>query len=111
MAAALLLASCGNKVNTDQLAFRTYGINCMNEGRYEEAVQAFQGALDCANGNITDVEIDICLYKAKALFFAGRNEDALEVYNAILDYDNDIPVAYYQRGCLFLVTGNHDWAI
>jgi len=110
LSVALLLASCRSEVNDDQMAYRTYGIKCLNEGKYEDAITAFQGALNCSNGKISNVEIDVCLYKAKAQFFSGDNVAALETYNALLEY-KEIPEAYYQRACLYLATGQKDAAL
>lgn len=38
----------------------------MQSGDYEGALAAFNGALACCTGKITDLEIDICYYKAAA---------------------------------------------
>ena len=43
---AVCIAGCGKKDNKEQDALRTYGINCLASGDYEEAIEAFQGALD-----------------------------------------------------------------
>ena len=68
-AAACMLSGCGQKTNTtDQEAYRQYGINCIESGDYQSAVDAFQKALDQSHGKVTAAEIDICYYKAEAQF-------------------------------------------
>ncbi len=62
------------------------------------------------HGKITDLEIDICYYKAAAQYAAQDTEGALETYNAMIDYDGKNANAYYLRGCLKLGTGDTDGA-
>ena len=82
----------------------------MQSGDYEGALAAFDGALACCTGKITDLEIDICYYKAAAQYAAQDTEGALETYNAMIDYDGKNANAYYLRGCLKLGTGDTDGA-
>ena len=44
----LSLAACGSKDTTEQDAYRQYGINCLESGNYEDAIKAFQNALNQA---------------------------------------------------------------
>lgn len=95
-----LLSGCGEKKNTDQEAYRQYGINCMTSGDYVNAVDAFQKALNQSKGKITDMEIDICFYKAQCQYLNEDYSGALETYTAIIEYNKD-PQAYFLRGCLY----------
>ena len=101
---AALLAGCANERTEDELSYRKIGIESMQSGDYEGALAAFDGALACCTGKITDLEIDICYYKAAAQYAA------LETYNAMIDYDGKNANAYYLRGCLKLGTGDTDGA-
>ena len=103
-AAVCIGAGCGAKKDNSQEVFRQYGINCLNEGKYEDAVTAFQKALDQSVGGITEVELDTCYYKAEALYKSGDTEGAIEVYDAILNY-KELPKAYFLRGSLYYATG------
>ena len=47
---ALSLAACGSKDTTEQDAYRQYGINCLESGNYEDAIKAFQNALNQSLG-------------------------------------------------------------
>lgn len=111
-AAVLALASmltvsagaCGKTDTKEQDAYRQYGITCLENGKYEDALTAFQNALDQSLGKVGEREIDICFYKAKAQIAGGDTEGALETYNAIIDYNKDAR-AYYLRGNLYFDQG------
>ncbi len=107
---ALSLAACGSKDTKEQDAYRQYGINCLEIGKYDEAIQAFQNALDQSLGKVGEKEIDICFYKAEAQALNGATKDALETYNAIIDYNKD-GRAYYLRGNLYFDMGDQEKAL
>jgi tetratricopeptide (TPR) repeat protein len=103
--AAVSLTACGSSTRQkDQAAYRQYGINCLTEGKYEDAVGAFQLALGQSRGKIGEMELDICFYKAEAQYLAGYREDAEETYTAVINYNED-PNAYYLRGNLYFQMG------
>lgn len=106
-ACCMVLAACGAKENKEQDAYRQYGITCMESGKYEEAVKAFQNALDTAGGVITEKELDICFYKAKAQALNNETDAAIETYQAVIDYKKDAR-AYYLRGSLYLDLGEQE---
>lgn len=106
---ALGLGACGKKDTKEQDAYRQYGINCLEIGKYDEAIQAFQNALDQSLGKVGEKEIDICFYKAEAQSLNGATDDALETYNAIIDYNKD-GRAYYLRGNLYFDMGDQEKA-
>ena len=86
---ALSVIGCGTKDTKEQDAYRQYGITCMESGKYEDAVKAFQNALGESIGHIGEKELDICFYKAKAQALDGKTKDALATYNAIIKYNKD----------------------
>ena len=85
---ALSVIGCGTKDTKEQDAYRQYGITCMESGKYEDAVKAFQNALGESIGHIGEKELDICFYKAKAQALDGKTKDALATYDAIIKYNN-----------------------
>ena len=107
---AVCIAGCGKKDNKEQDALRTYGINCLASGDYEEAIEAFQGALDQNVGSIGEKEIDLCFYKARAQYMGGFEEDAIETYTNIIEY-NGSAEAYYLRGNLYFSMGETELAL
>jgi tetratricopeptide (TPR) repeat protein len=113
LAAALMLAGCGTKTDTEaknQEAYRKYGINCIESGEYEKAVDAFQKALDQSRGKVTSMEIDICYYKAEAQYLSGDYDGAAATYQALIDY-NDDAYSYFLRGCMRFQLGNQEEAL
>lgn len=104
-ALCVTLSGCESKETTKaKTAYRQYGINCIEEGKYDEALEAFQKALNLSVGKVGETELDICFYKAEALYKKGNVTEAVEVYDAIVDYNED-PQAYYLRGCLYFGQG------
>lgn len=108
--AALVLTACGGGSKTDQEAYRQYGLNCLYEGNYEEALTAFQMALNQSRGTVGAVEIDICFYKAEAQYLSGDYEGAAETYSAVIDYNSDSE-AYFLRGNLYFQLGRTEEAL
>lgn len=104
--AAAIFSGCSNERLEDELSYRQVGIQCMQDGDYEGAVAAFDGALSYCVGKIGETEIDICYYKAAAQYASGDAQGALETYNALLDYNKKDANAYYLRGCLQLQMGD-----
>ena len=105
-AAMIGMAGCKDKeANENQQAFRELGINKMDEGNYEEAVDAFQNALDQSQAVVGDMEIDICYYKATAQYNSGDVDGAVTTCTAVIDYDKKDAKAYFLRGTIYLKEG------
>ncbi|SFQ33134.1 Tetratricopeptide repeat-containing protein [Lachnospiraceae bacterium XBB1006] len=102
VASTLLVGGCGvrNPNEQEELSYRKAGIQYMEKGNYESAAKTFQRALDCANGRVSDIEKDICFYKAQSLAQMGSYEKAEEVYNALINLEPGNATAYLQRGNL-----------
>lgn len=105
----MLAGGCGTDTIAQQDAFCQYGMNCMADGKYAEAANAFQSALNLSRGRVSEREIDLCYYKAEAFFMDGQFEEAQKVYDAIVDY-NGAAEGYYMRGCLKVKMGQVDAA-
>ena len=99
-AVLFLCTGCSNEREEKQMQLREQGITYLENGQYEEALEAFQGALDESLGEIGEVEVDICYYKAEAQYMSGDVEGAIATYTAIIGY-NHAPKAYYLRGNLY----------
>ena len=104
---ASLLCGCKGNGRSDEalMEYRDKGITYMATAEYAKAAEVFQKALDQSSGNIRDIELDICFYKAEAQFLSGDTEGAYETYTAIINW-NQSTDAYFLRGNLFLSEGN-----
>lgn len=101
-----MLSGCEDKEKIEkQEAYRQIGINCMAAGEYEDAIAAFQNALDQSLATVGEREIDTCYYKAEAQYLAGYVEDAIETYTALIKYNKKNANAYFLRGSLYLKEG------
>lgn len=110
LAMVFILTGCESEKDKNQDAYRQYGINCMENGNYEEAVDAFQKALDQSAGTVGEKEVDICFYKAEAQYLSGDTDGALATYDALIKY-NQTAEAYYLRGSLYFMLGQSEDAL
>lgn len=107
---ACMLAACGEQKGLEEDAYRQYGINCFKSGKYTEAIDAFQTALDYAGGKVGEKELDICFYKAKAQYLSGDSDAAMVTYDSVITYNKDAR-AYYLRGELLFALGRREEAL
>ena len=111
LATGLLMAGCEeDETQNNKDAYRQIGINCMQEGDYEGAIDAFQNALDQSLAVVGEEEIDTCYYKAAAQYAAGKKEDAIETYQALINYDKKNAQAYFLLGELYRKENDMDKA-
>lgn len=100
------LCGCGGRDTTKEQDLRTQGIALMDSGNYSAALDVFNAALAESVGVVDELEVDIDLYKGIALYNLNRLDEALEVYNAIIDFDGKNELAYYYRGTVLLKSGD-----
>lgn len=109
---AMVLAGC---TKNDRLVLQQekedLGRQLMDEGDYEGAIKAFDDALGCCLGNITNKEIEIDFYKAAALFMSGDNEGALATYSSLIAFDDKRPEPYFLRASVYLKQGESELAV
>ncbi len=105
-----LCTGCNNERKEDQKALRLEGITLMENGKYEDALEKFQEALDLSLGKLGRVEMDICLYKAETQYKLGDKEGAMETYTSIIEF-NESAQAYFLRGNLYYSLGEEENAI
>lgn len=85
-----------------ELSYRGYGLAYLGMADYDNAVEAFEKALD--NGGIFagDLERDINFYMATAYYKSGDKETAVSLLDAIIESDGKNADAYYLRGSILL---------
>ncbi|MCC8141023.1 MAG: tetratricopeptide repeat protein [Lachnospiraceae bacterium] len=106
-----VLSGCTSRSEAAMAEYKALGISQMEEGDFAGAADSFQTALDQSVGTLGAQEIDISYYKALALFLSGDTDGAIEVYTALIDYDEDNWEAYYLRGNIYLKEGQDDQAL
>ena len=109
MLVVVLCTGCTDR-EEKQLEYRQKGITLMENGDYEEALEAFQNALDLSLGEVGETEMDICFYKAESLYRLGDAQGAMDVYSAIISY-NENAKAYFLRGNLYYSQNNEEQAL
>lgn len=92
-----------------QLIYRGEGIAKLALTDYEGAIDAFSRALLEAKG-ATALEVDINYYLAAAYHKAGRTQEAIDVYSAILGLFAKETDAYFFRGTLELKQNQYEKA-
>ena len=100
-AVCVVLSGCAANGKEQQEEYKQQGIVAMASGEYEQALELFQQALDLSGGSVGTQEIDICYYKAAALYRAGRAQEAVEVYDALTQYDDKNADACFLRGSIY----------
>ncbi|MCD8110555.1 MAG: tetratricopeptide repeat protein [Clostridiales bacterium] len=108
---APLLSGCQSAADEKMQEYKVLGISQMEAGDYESAVNSFQKALDQSAGSIGAEELDICYYKALALYKSGDTEGAIEAYTALVEYDSKNWEVYYLRGNVYLQEGQTEEAL
>ncbi len=109
-AVLFLCTGCSNEREEKQSSYRMNGILLMENGKYEEALEEFQNALDLSLGEIGEEEMDICFYKAEALYKLDDVDGAMATYTAIIDF-NENAEAYFLRGNLYYSLGEEEKAL
>lgn len=101
----LSLSSCGKKEDYKEL-FRREGIQALDQSDYPKAIESFKKALSESRGIIKKTDYDINYYLGYSLYLNGDFEDAIKVYDAIIDLKARETDAYYYRALCKLRTGD-----
>lgn len=106
-----VLGGCGEsqEVTEKQLALRSQGMEHALAGEYDEAVAAYDEALDLAGMRVSSLELDIASYKAAALYRAGKLSEAIDTCSAVLDLKKSAEM-YLTRGMLYREAGDTEAA-
>lgn len=103
--ALFLCTGCAGERKEQQAKLRENGIQLMQQGEYEEALEVFQEGLDLSLGQIGEIEKDICYYKAETFYKLGDTQSAMDIYTAMIHYNQDAK-AYFLRGSLYYTLGD-----
>lgn len=93
-----------------RLIFRGQGLADLGLTRYDEAAAALEKCLSIGGCVPNAMDYDVNYYLATAYDKAGRQEDAKQVYDAILALKKDAKDAYFMRGIMQLKMGSYELA-
>lgn len=85
----------------ERLILRGEGIAYLGMGDYEKSIEALEGSLAKSDGFITDMDFDINYYLATAYYKSGNTDEAIKIYDSILDLRPQEVNALYLRGVLY----------
>lgn len=88
-----------------QLVYRAMGISLLYQGKYDEALEAFDKALDGKESRFSATEIDILYYKAETQDKAGKYVEAVMTYTQIVESEKSAD-AYMLRGMEYVKVGD-----
>ena len=105
------LCGCGKskEIVEQQMSLRSQGMEQARAGDYEAAVASYDKALELADMRVGALEMDIAAYKASALYWGEKPEEAIKTFSTILDLKKSAEI-YLARGLLYRETGNSEAA-
>ena len=113
LSGVVLFTGCGKSqsVIKQQNQLRSAGMKAMSEGNLKLAVSDFDQALKKSNGEIGEIELDLCYQKSVCQYKEGLVKEALETLTALLKYDEENSKAYYLRGTIYMAQKSEEKAI
>jgi len=81
---------------SEEISLKKIGRVFMDSGEYRKAVRVLEMAVSDSPSDVT-VRLD----PATALYSAGREEDAKEQWQAVIELDENNSVAFYNLGCYY----------
>lgn len=113
LSGVVLFTGCGKSqsVIKQQNQLRSTGMKAMSEGNLKLAVSDFNQALKKSNGEIGELELDLCYQKSVCQYKEGLVKEALETLTALLKYDEENSKAYYLRGTIYMAQKSEEKAI
>lgn len=108
--AVTALEEAEDKGDHSRALYRALGIAQMGSGDYESAAASFTEALKKSSGIPDDGDVDINLYLAACFVKLGKNDEALMIYDAILELDRKNTDAYRMRASVEAEAGDGDAA-
>ncbi len=93
-------------------AYRGRGIVLYHRGAYDEAIAAFEKALELFGNSNDNLSADTMKYYAECLYETGRYEEAVVTYNKLIDNaGGDVRYLYYMRGSAYVKLHNENQAV
>ena len=90
-------------------SYRAIGIAYLESAEYESSAEAFQNSRNAMEHKNEEFQKDVMMYQAQALQLAGNTDQALEIYDQVVEAFPDGDV-YLSRGSLHLTRKEYDGA-
>lgn len=90
-----VIPGCGRKES--RYSYRDAGIEALNTGNYDEAIEAFDQAIDSSKGMVGKFDKDVLKYKAEAQYLSKDYSAAAETYGILLEVDGERAEYYNMR--------------
>ena len=84
-----ILTACTNRNKI--MAYRAEGINSLQNKNYKEALDYFNMAIQAGDGQVSELQYDLLLYKAECLFQLGDFSASRDIYNVLLKVSPNNP--------------------
>lgn len=82
-----MAAGCGKK--EDKYSFRDSGIEALNAGSYDSAIEAFDQAINSSRGLVGKFDLDVLKYRAEAEYLSGDYQAAINTYDILIKVDEE----------------------
>lgn len=105
----VLLSGCQD--SSEKYTFRETGIEQLDAGNYNEAIQSFDQALEHSDGLVGTFELDVLKYRAEAEYRVGDYEAAAHTYGILMQVDEERPEYLNMRCMLLIQSGQIDQAM
>jgi len=86
LSGSLFLTACSNK-KVEEL--RLSGIDQLEKGKYEEAIDTLNQALQAGRGEVSETQFDILLYRAEAEYMSGDLDACQTTIDTLRKVDGD----------------------
>jgi tetratricopeptide (TPR) repeat protein len=94
----------------DKYAYRGLGIASMKQEQYEEAIEFFNKAIECAGHTIGETEYDVLRYRAQAERMVEQYEASAKTYDILLQVTTPDVDLYYNQGVVYVLEQKTDLA-
>lgn len=95
----------------ERLIKRAQGIAYLGQGEYTKAIEAFEECLSLSSGIVSGIDYDVNYYLASAYCKNNNVDEAIKIYDAVLNMKPEEVDALYLRGILYARKGDLDSAI
>lgn len=89
LAVTLTAGGCGKKDN--KYSYRAAGIEALNQGNYDRALEDFDQAIGSSKGLVGKFDVDVLKYRAEAQYLAGDFSSAADTYGTLIQVDGERP--------------------